>query len=211
MLGDGLLELLRRSAAELGREAVILEKAASIVNRAKNSLEELIDVVEESGEEVQMVPDLREEDLEDIRVDRYIPTISRCSEANDGLVFDGKEVEVNRSRLERALRDSGLTKRSRMIDKIRSLAQANEGLVSPGQIAPLIIAVGLSTSSARNLPGYMLHVMHRSGEFQRVGAEGTGLYRWLPYEGAARQDGHSLENGMGWMPVEASEYEEVPV
>ena len=210
MLGEGLAELLRRSAAELGREAVILEKAASIVKGAKNSLEELIDVVE-SGEEVQMVPDLREEDLEDVRVDRYIPTITRCSEANDVLVFDGKEVEVNRSRLERALRDSGLTKRSRMIDKIRSLAQANEGLVSPGQIAPLIIAVGLSTSSARNLPGYMLHVMHRSGEFQRVGAEGTGLYRWLPYEGAARQDGHSLENGMGWMPDEASEYEEVPV
>ena len=41
MFRDRLADLFRETAGELGREAEILEKALSIVNRAKLSLEDL--------------------------------------------------------------------------------------------------------------------------------------------------------------------------
>ena len=210
MFRDRLADLLRQSAGELGKEAEILEKAASIVNRARVSLEDLACRVECSGEG-QRVTDLGDAVLEERDAEGYVKTFRSGPETEDGIVLACPGNEADCSRFEAALRDSKLTIKDRMIKKIRVLAQANDGLVSPGQAAPVILKLGLSTSRPRNLPGYMLHQMNRSGEFERVGEDGSGVYQWLPYKASAAQDGPFPENGVRALAAISPSYEEVAV
>ena len=210
MFRDRLADLFREPAGELGREAEILEKALSIVNRAKFSLEDLARLAEESAA-AQKVSDVSDAVPEETAVDRYVRISAPISETANGLIPAVLEAEEECSRFEAALRASRLTIQDRMVEKIRVLAQANGGLVSPGAIAPVILKLGLSKSKPRNLPGYMLHEMNRSGEFQRVGEERSGLYRWLPFEGLDTQGGLSPENGERPASLESPAYEEALV
>ena len=89
---------------------------------------------------------------------------------------------VSESHLERVLREAGVTRRTRIVDVLRIVASANDGLVFLGDTAHLLVGMALSRSSVSNLSGYLIKQMQKSQEFEREGEWGSGVYRWLLFE-----------------------------
>ena len=85
------------------------------------------------------------------------------------------------AKLEAALLDVGLSRRDNILEMLRVVAAANGGLVPLRETAAVLKKLGLSRSSASNLPGYLIKRMGSSGEFEREGKTGSGVYRWLRY------------------------------
>ena len=180
MFGDRLRDLVRESVNEMREDVELLERLLSAAKASYSSLEELAKEAEESVDirRVSAIADVVLQDSQDSEVGNSGP--ASCPGAAD-MRLPEVIAEEEYSNIERALIDSGLTYKDRIIDKVRVFAQASGGLVRPGEVAPVFRKLLLSKGSTRNLPGYISKKMIESGEFERVGEEGTGLYRWLHF------------------------------
>ena len=84
-----------------------------------------------------------------------------------------------------ALADTGVTQETPILDMARVCAAAGNGLIPTRVMAQTLISVGLSEASMNHLPGYISKKLLQSGEFERVGKRGSGVYRWLPFREAS--------------------------
>ena len=209
MFGDKLAKLLRQSAAETKYEVELLRDIVSLAEETQESLEELAGLAERLGR-MRAEQDAGREARREAEVETLESENPFGGDEDEDWSPPGIRAEGDFPRVEAALVESGMTMRDRMITKIRTVAQANEGLVSPGEAAPVILKLGLSRAKPRNLPGYMLNEMKRSGEFERVGEEGSGLYRWLPFEEYAPEEVRALASGQVRTSREPLVYESSP-
>ena len=85
------------------------------------------------------------------------------------------------AKLEAALLAAGMSRRNSILEMLRVVASANNGLVPLRETAATLRKLNLSRSSASNLPGYVIKRLLGSGEFQREGQSGSGLYRRIRY------------------------------
>lgn len=85
------------------------------------------------------------------------------------------------AKLEAALLAAGMSRRNSISEMIRVVASANNGLVPLRETCAALRKLSLSRSSASNLPGYLIKRLLGSGEFEREGESGSGLYRRIRY------------------------------
>ena len=91
------------------------------------------------------------------------------------------------SQSENALVNAGVTRRTAILEMIRVIAAANDGLVVIQEANAVLRKLDLTKSSATNLSGYLIKKMMRSNEFERVDELGRGVYRWLHIREAATE------------------------
>ena len=210
MFGDRLSELVREALDELGQEVGLLEGLLSTAKNSQASLEDLVRE-EEPSAVVRKVSSFADSVHREADVGNSVVQSPVGSEEAADLGSPDSTGEGRYSKVEMALLNSELTYRDRLIYKVRVYAQANGGLVRPGEAAPVFRKLGLSKASERNLPGYMSKEMIKSGEFERVGEEGTGLYRWLHFTGDITGEVTDCGLREGYALEELFEREEVVV
>ena len=209
MFDDRLIQMLRQAAIELGRESDVLAETLSIVRRAQESLENLAQMAEgmRNGDEILIDAD---EVCEEAGGNWAEEPESSTVRAGDTAIPPEIISSEGYSLVEKALRDSELTKQNRLMEKVRAFAQANGGQIKPVEASRLFCKLGLSDADPRNLAGYMTKEMGKTREFERVGEARSGIYRWLMFEGEAteEEDGPMIHEGNG--RSEFSVREEVP-
>lgn len=77
---------------------------------------------------------------------------------------------------------------NRVVKSLRVLAAAGGGELNFGLTCRVLRDVGVCKGTAENVASYINRLLRKSDEFQRVGAVGSGRYRWVLFQG------DSLEN-----------------
>lgn len=210
MFSDLVIQMLRQTADDLRMDADVFAEALSIVRGAQKSLERLAQKTEEMRNGDDSLIDA-EEDCEETDENREEEPSSSAVRAEDTVAPPGIDTIESYSQVETALRESELTKQDPLMDKVRAFAQANGGQIKPGEASRLFCKLGLSKADPRNLAGYMTKEMRKTREFERVGQERSGLYRWLLFDRDAIEEvsGPILHEGNGL--VELPVAEEIPV
>lgn len=90
-----------------------------------------------------------------------------------------------RAQFSSALSGAPLDGATSVLQMGRVCANAAGGLVPVRAMAEALIELGLTESTMTYLPGYISKKLLQSGEFSRVGKRGSGLYRWIRFEGPA--------------------------
>ena len=102
-----------------------------------------------------------------------------------GISGQGTTDSHYRFRMENALVAAQVSRRDRKLNLLRITASANDGIVRIGVTGHTLIEMGLCQSQPQHLAGYLIKIMLNSGEFERSGDRGSGLYRWLLFKGEA--------------------------
>ena len=85
------------------------------------------------------------------------------------------------AKFEAALSATRVNRSNNILAMLHTVAAANYGLVTLQEAVAVLINLQLTRSSPVNLSGYLIRKMQISGEFERVGYRGSGVYRSLSY------------------------------
>ena len=210
MYKDRLSNVFLQWATALQMEEKCLEHRLSIVRRARASLDAFAQMAEGSA-------NIDESSVDADASCQEVPAV--CTEVEDTFgveVADSVAPEDMADggrfpKVEAALTRSGLTMRDRILSKAQVIAQANGGFVRPGEAGPLLRKLGLTKASERNIAGFLSKGILKSGEFERVGEVGSGLYRWLRFESETAEEAVEDCPNRGYEPEEFLVREEAMV
>ena len=72
---------------------------------------------------------------------------------------------------------------NRVLQSLRVIAAAGGGELNFGLTCRVLRDAGVCKGTAENVGSYVSRRLRTSDEFQRVGAVGSGKYRWMSYQG----------------------------
>ena len=98
------------------------------------------------------------------------------------------EFSEDHRRLESALIAEGPSGNNRVLKALRVIAVAGKGELDFGLTYQLLRNLGISKGTPENVSSYVSKRLRVSSEFERVGAPGSGKYRWLPYQEEQLED-----------------------
>ena len=218
MFGERLKFLIHQCIGELDEDITLLEAAIAASRGARAALEEVQWVGVLSGDSQGSPPD----EVRHNGRGRNSGTGPAAMETIAGLVpadvkarlypsvgdrvLEIQGVDQDKiSVLENALSNSGITRKNPIIEMVRVIAAANDGVIVLQETCAVLKKMNLSRSSSTNLPGYLIKKMLQSQEFVKAEEFGRGVYRWLLFnEPVIDAGGVSLESVAADEPGEST-------
>ena len=180
MFGDELRELVRREVVALDGEIETVELLLAAMRGSRGLLQDVLSSAEvdsvdspADGYRAGFLPLLEEPETAAPAMGRFAsdPRAHSYGDFNGALLASGKSGTHD------------------LVGAARVWADMHDGMVLSRDLATALRAMGFSRSSMENLPGYLSRKMMSSGEFEREGRSGSGLYRRVYPSGPAQDDG----------------------